>query len=232
MKIQLPFLSKERKTKTKTKTKNENLTKINLAIIGQARFNKHFDLPFLQTLTEYFLSRPLLLHKLPQRKRPRHLHPLHSVATGRRRIQRLQQPNLPILIPLLLQRRFTCPRPRHGRRSEGQESRLANRERLNLGSLGVTVLELEGGAGEEVGDAGIADDDGAAGVGGDDAVLDGLVVVGAAVWGFEGGVGLGIGRFRRGSLGFFERRRVFGNGNRWSRRRRRRGGVFCKFGVV
>ena len=71
--------------------------------------------------------------------------------------------------------------PRHGRRSEGQESRLPTRERLNLGSLGVTVLELEGSAGEEVGDAGIADDDGAAGVGGDDAVLDWLVVVGAAV---------------------------------------------------
>ncbi|KAK7846855.1 hypothetical protein CFP56_007409 [Quercus suber] len=162
----------------------------------------HFDLPFLQTLTEYFLSRPLLLHKLPQRKRPRHLHALHSVGTGRRRIQRLQQPNLPILIPLLLQRRLPGPRPRHGRRSEGQESRLANRERLDIGSLGVTVLELEGSAGEEVGDAGVAYDDGAAGVGGDDAVLDGLVVVGAAVRGFEGGVGLGIGRFGRGSLGF------------------------------
>lgn len=49
-------------------------------------------------------------------------------------------------------------------------------------------MELEWGSGEKIGDAGIADDDGAIAVGGDDAFSDWFVVLGAVVEGLEGGV--------------------------------------------
>ena len=198
----------------------KNLTEINLAVIGQARFYEHFDLPSLQRQSKYFFPRLSFVVNLLQRKRPRHFQ--NSIRTGRRRIERFEERNLliPLFILLLLQRRFPSPRPRHRRRREGQESRLANGERLDLGSLGVAVLELERRAGEEVGDAGFSDDDGAFAVGSDDSVLDGLVVPGAAVEGFEGRIGQGFGGECRGSLGisrFFEWRRVFGDGNGWGR---------------
>ena len=191
----------------------KKLTKINLAVIGQVGLNQHFDLPLPERLSEHLLPRPPLLWKSSQRERPRHFHVLHSLRPLRRRIKRVEQRNL-ILILLLLQRRLSCPRSRHRRRLEGQECRLADGQGLHLGRLGVAVLELEGRAGEEVRHAGLANDDGAVPVGGYDSVLDGLKVFGAAVNNLEGWVGS---RF----LGFLaRRRRIFWDRDKWGGRGR------------
>lgn len=190
----------------------KKLTKTNLAVIGQVWLNQHFDLPLPERLSEHLLPRPPLLRKPPQRERTRHFHALHSLSPLRRRIKRVEQRNL-ILILLLLQRRLSGPRPRHCRRLEGQEGGLADGQGLHLGRLGVAVLELEGRAGEEVRHAGLAYDDGAVAVGGDDSILDGLEVFGAAVDGLEGRVGSGFG-------GFLVRRRIFGDRDGWGGRGR------------
>lgn len=107
-------------------------------------------------------------------------------AVGVGRAQRTDQWNL---LPIgLLERGLPGPRPGHGGRGEGQEGGLADGEGPRPGGLGVAELELEGGAGELVGEAGVAEDDAAAvGLGGDEARGgDGAAVVGAAVEGLEG----------------------------------------------
>ena len=111
---------------------------------------------------------------------------LHSFGPSRRRIERIEKRKLPVLLLLLsaLQGGLPGPRPRHCGRREGQERRLANGQRLHLGSLRVAVLELKRSSREEIGHAGLADDDGAVAVGGDDTIPDGLVVIGTAVDGF------------------------------------------------
>lgn len=88
---------------------------------------------------------------------------LHSLGTRRRRIEGIEERDLPapLLLFRALQRCFPGPRPRHRRRREGQERRLANSQRLSLGGLRVAVLELERSTGEEIRYAGLADDDGA-----------------------------------------------------------------------
>lgn len=114
--------------------------------------------------------------------------------------QRLEKADLflPLLVFLRQKRRLSRPRAVHGGRGEGKEGGLPKGEGLSLGGLGVAELEVEGGAGEAVGYAGGADDDGAATiVAGDDAIGDGLVVSGAEVGGLEGTVGRRVGRGRR-----------------------------------
>lgn len=116
--------------------------------------------------------------------------------------QRTDQWNL---LPIgLLERRLPSPRPGHGGRGKREEGGLADGEGPGLGGLGVAELELEGGARELVGEAGVAEDDGAAvGFGGDEARGgDGAAVMGAAVEGLEGRGGRSGGlRGRRWILG-------------------------------
>lgn len=71
----------------------------------------------------------------------------------------------PRLLLLGQQRRLPRPRPRHGRRREGQERGLPDGQRRCTGRLGVAELEVEGRSGETEGDTGRADDDGAPGGG-------------------------------------------------------------------
>lgn len=120
---------------------------------------------------------------------PGHLHHLRSLPLLLQLLrlsQRVEQPDLllPLLVLLGQERRLPGPGTGHGGRGEGEEGGFPDGEGLGLGGLGVTELELEGGAREEVGDARAADDDGAAvGLGGEDAVGDGLIIAGTGVGG-------------------------------------------------
>jgi len=193
----------------------KKLTEINLSIIRQMRLNKQFNLPSLQRFPEYLLPGFPFLWKLPERVRAGHFHILDPFFTCWRRIKRIENRNL---LLAGFQGGFASPRSRHCGWRKGQESRLPDGQWLHFRCLWVAELELEWSPWEKIGYTGVANKDRAVTVWRDDptTIFNGLVVLGSKMGDFE----CRVGRI----FGFFERRRVFGDGNgRWRRRRRRRG---------
>lgn len=124
--------------------------------------HQHANLPILQGLAKYLLSALCLRRILPKREWTRHFHLLHSLRAWRGRIEGIEERDF---LLGALEWGFSGPWPGHRRWCKGQKRRLANCYGLDLGGLGVAVLELEWSIREEIGDARFADDDGAIAVG-------------------------------------------------------------------